>query len=140
MPIYTEWYNTDKTILLTNFDDAWTWHEFEAHEQGVVLPLFDNVNIQIGRILDLRQSHWLQPMQFKEQIKHTIKVLNEFDIACMCFVVGDISTGALLEATFKQFDARGCCYYKAVNSLQAGFTQIQKCLRESTSNPMRISA
>ena len=138
MPIYTEWYDTDKTILLTNFHDAWTWREFEAHERTVVLPLCHNVNIQLGRVLDLRQSHWLQPMQFKDQIKNTINTLSEFDIACMCFVVGDISTGALLEATFKQFDSRGYCYYKAVNSPQAAFTQIQECLRES--NSIQVSA
>lgn len=127
MAIHSEWDNPTHTTLLTTHRSAWTWAEYERHERDTIVPMLARVDQRVNRIIDLRQSHWLQPMRFKDQIQRSIELLGPFDIATTIFVVKDRSIGALLEVAFQQF-GQDECTYKTVSTMESARAYItQKC-------------
>src|SRR5215813_7451239 len=60
MPIHVVWYDTDKTIIVWEFDGEWDWQDYHAAINTAVV-MIRGVGHIVDSIMDLRHNRSLPP-------------------------------------------------------------------------------
>lgn len=106
MGIHVVWYDTDKTIIVWEFDGEWEWRDYHAAINTAVV-MIKSVDHIVDSIMDLRHNRGLPPNALMEGKRWFVVAPSNFGITVVAggsgLIRGIASTIALV---YKRFSDR----------------------------------
>ena len=119
MPIFSRWYDEQQSLILTQYDNGWTWQQRLNHDVHIITPMINAGMRPIALMEDLRRSHWIPTPDFQQLVKETITAGTAFPIDVVVFISKEPSINALLVAAHQHHGADSRIYLSASTVEQA---------------------